>query len=49
MLRIAPGAREYLTEIEFIIPYLFASDLQILKLNGSSNSTHINIKEERQN
>lgn len=40
LLRIVPGARQYLTEIQFIIPHLLASVLQILKLTGSSNSTH---------
>lgn len=49
MLRIVPGARQYLTEIKFMIPHLLASGLQILKLTGSSNSTHENSREEGQN
>lgn len=30
MLRIVPRARQYLTEIQFIIPHLLASGLQTL-------------------
>lgn len=48
MLRIVCGARQYLTEIQFIILHLLASG-QILKLTSSSNSPHENSREERQN
>lgn len=49
MLRIVPAARQYLTEIQFIIAHLLASELHILKLTGSSNNSHENSGEERLN